>query len=625
MNNRRWIGLSLFFAILGVIALYFLLDRMILKRQEISLTHYTDQKFIALMDRLISENVFKEVDDQIVIDEQVLKRQALNRNTEERVRKNTSYLYVKNDKIYFDKQSVSIARMRDTGNIVTLRGMFLDRNGAVLVRSVLDEKKWSVKREYLLGPEFYPITGHDSIVYGKRNLEKHLSSYLEGSAHEPVYKPAQDPFRKLRIGDNIRLTIDSKLQKSTYDTMKGLKGAVVVLNVETGEILAAVSTPSFDPNTKSGDAWRRANSDDMQKPYENRAFSTLYPPGSTFKTVVAAAWLEHFEKRKDGKSKVIVCNSKKNRFDISDIHTHGKLGFGAAFVLSCNHFFSEIGVELGEEMKSMADRFGFNKKINLIPQIEEPEYLSEMSMAFSWRDNQMMQSSESVIKKSYTLKTYKSIDFKRNPKIVAQGAIGQNLIMATPLQMASVAATVANRGVMMNPYLVKEIKDGDGKQLLTASPIKMGKIVQQNDTETIARLMEQVMIKGTGKDVKKLYWENGQYSTSTLEQISSNNLSSAGNAAYSKDTHKTIKQLSRKEIRVAGKTGTAEVGDRNGNGSIDMDEKPHSWFIGFAPADKPKIAIAVIAENQGFGSLTAAPIAVEVLTEALNSLSNNSK
>ena len=619
MNNRRWIGLSLFFAILGVIALYFLLDRMILKRQEISLTHYTDQKFIALMDRLISENVFKEVDDQIVIDEQVLKRQVLNRNTEERVRKNTSYLYVKNDKIYFDKQSVSIARMRNTGNIVTLRGMFLDRNGAVLVRSVLDEKRWSVRREYLLGPEFYPITGHDSMVYGRRNLEKHLSSYLEGSAHEPVYKSTQDPFRKLKIGDNIRLTIDSKLQKSTYETMKGLKGAVVVLNVETGEILAAVSTPSFDPNTKSGDAWRRANSDDVQKPYENRAFSILYPPGSTFKTVVAAAWLEHLAKNKEGNSTVIVCNGQKNRFGISDIHVHGKLGFDAAFAVSCNHFFSEIGVELGEEIKSMADQFGFNKKINLIPQIKEDKYVPEMSMAFAWRDNQTMQSSASAIEKSDTLKTYKSIDFKRNPKIVAQGAIGQNLIMATPLQMATVAATIANRGMMMNPYLVKEIKDGNGKQLIASNPVKMGKIVQQNDAGTIARLMEQVMINGTGKDVKKLYWENGQYSTSTSEQtslIKSNG--SGGNDSYKKDTDKINKRMNRKEIRVAGKTGTAEVGDRNNSGSIDPDEKPHSWFIGFAPVDKPKIAIAVIAENQGFGSLTAAPIAVDVLAEALN-------
>lgn len=105
--------------------------------------------------------------------------------------------------------------------------------------------------------------------------------------------------------------------------------------------------------------------------------------------------------------------------------------------------------------------------------------------------------------------------------------------------------------------------------------------------------MEEVMEKGTGKEVKKIYFEDRKYTTSP--------------------TNKGLKP-----IPVAGKTGTAEVGNKNGNGTIDPDEKPHSWFIGFAPANNPKVAIAVIAENQGFGSLTAAPIAMDVLAEALN-------
>jgi peptidoglycan glycosyltransferase len=575
------------------------------------------------MDHLIHENAFKVVNGQIIIDEQVLNHQALNNNTVDRVRKHLSHLYAKNGKICFDNQSISIAKMRDTRNVVTLRGMFLDRNGVVLVRSVLDEKKWSIKREYLFGPECYPITGQDSIVYGRRNLEKNLNNYLEGSLHDPLYQTTHDPFRKLKIGDDIRLTIDSKLQRLAYEKIKGLRGAVVVLNVETGEILAAVSAPSFDPNTKSDDTWRRANSDDIQKPYENRAFSVLYPPGSTFKAVVAAAWLEHIEKRKEDKSKVIVCDGKKNHFGISDIYAHGKLGFDRAFILSCNQFFSEIGVELGGELKSMANRFGFNKQINLLPQIEEVKYLSEMSMAFSWRDPQKMKSSSAETKKSYTLKTYGIIDLQRNPKIVAQGAIGQNLIMATPLQMAMVAATVANRGVVLNPYLVEEIKDGKGKTLVAGSAVKLDKAMQQGTAGTIARLMEQVMMIGTGKNVKKLYWENGEYTTSPAAQTSLiNSKISSENNLHPENTDKLNKRCNRKEIRVAGKTGTAEVGDRNGNGAID---KPHSWLIGFAPADKPKIAIAVVAENQGFGSLTAAPIAVDVLAEALNSLSNKRK
>ncbi len=105
--------------------------------------------------------------------------------------------------------------------------------------------------------------------------------------------------------------------------------------------------------------------------------------------------------------------------------------------------------------------------------------------------------------------------------------------------------------------------------------------------------MTEVMEKGTGKNVKKIYLEDGKYTTEPTE-------------------------TGLQPIPVAGKTGTAEVGDKNGDGIVDSDEKPHSWFIGFAPADQPSVAVAVVVENQGFGSLTAAPIAMDVLAEALN-------
>ena len=198
------------------------------------------------------------------------------------------------------------------------------------------------------------------------------------------------------------------------------------------------------------------------------------------------------------------------------------------------------------------------------------QFRVERSLAFSWRDYE---------NGSRATKAYRSIDFRRNPKIVAQGAIGQNLIEATPLQMSLVALTIANKGVLLNPYLVKEIKTGDGKKTLFSSkPLELGRAIKESTAERLRKLMVDVMERGTGRGVKKTHFPTS----------------------------------------IAGKTGTAEIGDKNGNGTIDPEEKPHSWFIGFAPADNPKVAIAVIAENQGFGSLTAAPIAVEVLSEALN-------
>jgi peptidoglycan glycosyltransferase len=635
MDKRRLIGLVFLFTALAGIALYFLLDRMILNRQDISLARYTDRKFIALMENLIHENVFKIEGKEIVIEEEALNRQGLNKKTVERVRRNIPQLYLKEGRISFDHLSASIANLRDKGNVTTLRGMFLDRNGVALVRSMLDEKTWTVKREYTQGPECYPLTGHNSIVYGRRNLEKHLDEYLDGSSHGPLYRPTSDPFRKLKLGDDVHLTIDSRVQRSAYEMMRGLKGAVVVLNVKTGEILAAVSTPTFDPNTRSADAWRRAFSDSVQKSYENRAFSALYPPGSTFKTVVASALLEEGILEKEKNPEQIACNGKKNRFGISDIYPHGKVGFDSAFVLSCNQFFSEIGVVLGQAVQTQAGRFGFNRQIDLLPQLKGPQYAAEMSLAFSWRDPQKLKSSGTEGNSRNTLGSYREIDFRRNPKIVAQGAIGQNLIAATPLQMAMVAAALANRGTVMNPFLIKQIKDGKGKVLFEGRPVKIGQAVQTQTADRIRQLMERVMQNGTGKNVKRLYLANGRYTTLPSVDVGIATAQSAGfdirlvNVGMGETAiPSTVNSQNRadlREIHVAGKTGTAEVGDRNGNGVIDPDEKPHSWFIGFAPADAPRVAIAVVAENQGFGSLTAAPIAVEVFANALNGLQSGRK
>jgi penicillin-binding protein A len=167
-------------------------------------------------------------------------------------------------------------------------------------------------------------------------------------------------------------------------------------------------------------------------------------------------------------------------------------------------------------------------------------------------------------------------------------------VSATPLQMALVAAAVGSRGVMLAPRIVKRITTGRGKELIyTGVPLEVGRAVSEETAARITSLMEEVMQSGTGRAVKKIYFEDGRFTTSPANANGS-------------------------AVSVAGKTGTAEVGDRNSNGTIDPDEKPHSWFIGFAPAREPRVAIAVIAENQGFGSLTAAPIAMDVLAEALN-------
>jgi len=561
--------LLVLFMVLGGIVLYSLVDRTIARRDKFLSSRYTNRSFTELMERLIEESVFKIEDGKIILDEKALTESHLDGKAETRVKESLPFLYVKAGKINFDRMAISVASHTFNKEESALRGRFLDRNGVVLAESTVspNEKLSKQKRQYTYGPEFYAVIGHCNFIYGKRNLEKEMDEYLSGKNHSPISRKTSDLVNTVEVGDDITLTIDSRIQRLAYQLMKGKRGAVVVLDVKTGEILGAVSTPSFDPNVKEWDKWRETFKDNNGKPYENRAFSVCYPPGSTFKTIVASAWIEEDSIEKDYE---ITCTGKRNKYNISDIHPHGKVGFNKAFAYSCNQFFGDIGVMLGQKIFDYANRFGFNRDLNLIPQMKNHQFRVERSLAFSWRDYE---------NGSRATKAYRSVDFRRNPKIVAQGAIGQNLIEATPLQMSLVALTIANKGMLLNPYLVKEIKTGDGKKTLFSSkPLELGGAIKESTAERLRKLMVEVMEKGTGRGVKKVYFPTS----------------------------------------IAGKTGTAEVGDKNGNGTIDPEEKPHSWFIGFAPADNPKVAIAVIAENQGFGSLTAAPIAMEVLSEALN-------
>lgn len=580
-------GLLYLFGILAIIAIYFLADRMIIGRDRYFHAGYIDKAFIELMETMISDGVFKIDGNEIMIDEEALESKELKEKTKERVRNSLAFLYIRNDRIFFDRQSVSIANNRVFADERIVRGRFLDRNGNVLAESIVDEKTWRQERRYPYGPEFYHIIGHWHLVFGRRNLEKELDEYLRGKVHPPIYRKTSDPLKKLEVGDDVILTLDRNIQKRIFEQMEGKKGAVVVLDVQTGEILGAAGSPSFDPNAKEKEIWKEALADNERRPFENRAFSSVYPPGSTFKTVVASAWIERDKKNPVLNDYRVSCTARKNKYDISDVHAHGKVDFEKAYAESCNIFFSEVGVLLGRDLLDYSERFGFNSNINLIPQLKGHSFNAESSRAFLWSEN-----------KKNGLKAFGAPDFKRNPKLVAQGAIGQNLISATPLQMALVAATIANRGILLNPYVVKEIRTAEGNKVqFAAKPVEILRAVKERTAEEIRKMMMVVMDKGTGKDVKKIYLEDDRY------------------IIGSKNSGGRI-------ITVAGKTGTAEVGNRNVNGSIDADNRPHSWFIGFAPAHNPRFAIAVIAENQGFGSLTAAPIAMEVLAEALNANSD---
>ncbi|PJI07840.1 MULTISPECIES: peptidoglycan D,D-transpeptidase FtsI family protein [Clostridium] len=428
-----------------------------------------------------------------------------------------------------------------------LRGTIYDRNKKALTKS--DRvNTLTQKREYIDGPMFANVLGYVNPQYGLTGLEAKYDQYLMGAEDQTIGQYLNQLIKnkgkissESKQGEDLVTTLDYNIQQAAYNALGNNKGAVVALNPKTGEVLAMVSKPSYDPNADALKAnWKALNSDSANRPLINRAVSGLYPPGSTFKTVTAVSALQNIpgiQNLSFDDPGVLVFNSSQSLSDFDGEH-FGTIGFKYAYVVSSNVVFGKIGLQLGNnELKQTAESFYFNKSIPC---------------------------DDITISKSQfpTLKSYE----KGN---MAQSAIGQASVVATPMQMALVASTIANNGVMMKPYLVSQILSPDGDKVKTTSPQSIGTITSAANAATMKDFMASVVSEGTGV-----------------------NASVDG-------------------VQVAGKTGTA---DNKINGK---DATPHSWFIGFAPCDNPQVAVAVVVENGGQGGKAAAQIASTVIKTAL--------
>lgn len=419
-----------------------------------------------------------------------------------------------------------------------LRGSILDRNGDVLVYSKRD-KNGNQLRLYSDGIKYAHILGYNSKQYGKTGVERGYNDFLQGK--ESLYNIVATVFKYVKEtingdekkGNDIYLTIDSKLQNIAYQQLGENKGAVVALDPNTGEVLALVSKPSFDPSNIDKN-FTQYNSDIKNTPLINRATRGYYPPGSTFKIVTAASALENINGIEnsnffcDGKLKI-------GSYILRDHNgtAHGKESIKRAFEVSCNNTFGKIGMELGyNNLKSTAEDFMFNKEIGSNDQIDVLGIRSG-SIGIEAADNKAQ---------------------------LAQDAIGQNQVAANPMDMALVSAAIGNGGNIMKPYVIKEIKDRYGLKLWQTTPSLLTKAVNQKVAAKLKDYMIGVVKEGTGRNARIF------------------------------------------NLTIAGKTGTAEDGN-----------KTHSWFTAFAPAEAPKIAIAVIVENGGQGGYKAASIAREVI------------
>lgn len=349
-----------------------------------------------------------------------------------------------------------------------LRGTIYDRNGKPLTKSERIDQE-TQKREYTGGEIFAHVLGYVDIKYGITGLErKYDEQLMSTSIQENVVSLFKSKGKsEEKIGNSLKTTLDFDVQSKAYDLLGDNRGAVVALNPRTGEVLAMVSKPSFNPNNLQ-EIWKSIN-ENKERPLINRASAGLYPPGSTFKTVTAISALENMPGVKnrsfDDNGSLYISNDYSLHNFAGEVL--GNLSFQQAYTHSSNVVFGTLGLELGnDKLKATAEKFFFNKEIPADGIPVEPS-------------------------KFPTLKKYE----KGN---IAQSAIGQSSDLASPLQMAEVSSTIANGGIMMKPHLVKEILTSKGDSIKSIDPESIGQIISADTANTMKDFMKSVVEEGTG-------------------------------------------------------------------------------------------------------------------------------
>lgn len=430
------------------------------------------------------------------------------------------------------------------------RGAIRAADGTVLARSVRSSRGGIWERDYPTGSLFGHPVGYANLISGQLSgLERSRNDELSGTTSE--LNSIIDQLKgKRRAGNTVVTTLDTRAQQVATDQLSGQKGAIVALDPRTGAIKALASSPGYDPNViKDPDKLRALNLDNANAPLFDRATQGAYPPGSTFKVVTAAAGLDSGKVTPDapvldGNTPRIVSGVPLRN---DDGISRGQIGLTEALTYSVNTAFAQLGEDLGKQtMYDYMKRFGFYSP----PPLDYPA-------------DQMVASGERGANGRLIPVTSPLVDLGRM-------AIGQDKLAVTPLQMAMVAAAVANGGKLMKPHLTEKIVDPDGRTVKTIKPQEYSRPISEQTASELTTMMGRVVEEGTG----------------TAVQLPG--------------------------IDVAGKTGTAET---NPDKNITQP-----WFIAFAPANDPQIAIAVTVENSqgGFGGTVAAPMARAVLQSLLN-------
>lgn len=425
------------------------------------------------------------------------------------------------------------------------RGRILADDGTVIARSVRTGQGASSQfvRRYPHGSLYGHPIGYSFAEQGNSEFELFHNRELIGEDSE--FSSIFDELRgRDQVGHDVLTNIDPVAQQTAVDLLAGRAGAVVAMEPSTGKVRALVSQPSFDPNRIPDDLDELNN--DPTRPLYAAATQGQYPPGSTFKLVTAAAALDSgsitADTLIDAPATITVQGQPLSNFGQS---TYGEIDVTTALTNSVNTFFAKLGRRVGEDtLYEYMDRFGFNAK----PEIDLPDEQLSISGVFDTTSGTLLTPDEGVD--------------------VARIAIGQERLLATPIQMAEVAAAIANKGDLIKPVLWREVRDVDGRTIKEAEPDKQSDVISEETAAQLTEAMRSVVNEGTG----------------TAAALSG--------------------------IDVAGKTGTAEVPDKSECAGL----LNQAWFVGFAPADDPQIAVAATVEcTDGQGGTVAAPIAAGVM------------
>jgi cell division protein FtsI/penicillin-binding protein 2 len=330
------------------------------------------------------------------------------------------------------------------------------------------------KRTYVDGPMWAPVTGFASQAYGSTQLEKLNDSILTGNDDRLFFDRTLSMFTgEQKKGGNVVTTLSGAAQKAAYEGLGDKKGAVAAIDPQTGKILALASTPSYDPGSFAGysgkdeKAWI-ALEKDKDKPKQNRALREIYPPGSTFKVVTAAAAIENGIV-KDINAPTDTPEPYKLPLSTMPMKNHASgcenATLNYAMEVSCNSVFAKLGDEVGrDKMVEMAEKFGFNN-----PEVDTP-----VRAAASVYDKKMDRGGNAL------------------------SSIGQFNTATTPLQMAMVTAAIANDGKLMKPYMVDHLVAPNLDVIEKHEPEEMSRPMSAETAQLVQKMMENVVEKGTG-------------------------------------------------------------------------------------------------------------------------------